>query len=126
MSKFDVFAHRAAHLAQSVGHRAADFASDIGQRASNLGQGFKGGLPEAAIKWMETGAALAAMRTGSKAATGFVRRHPALTVAAVAGAGLLLYAASKRRAKRRALEAQGIGQVIEGEVRQPRDYADGE
>src|SRR5690606_3417797 len=45
------------------------------------------------LKWVETGAALAALQTGGRIATRFVRRNPAVTAAAVAGAGLLYLAA---------------------------------
>ncbi len=111
MSKFDDIASRAADVASQVGHKAAGFASDMGQRASHLGGNLKkGGLPDAAIKWVETGAALAAVRGGSKVATGFVRRNPALVVAAAAGAGLIWYAA-RRQAKKRAEQAALEGQA---------------
>ena len=62
--------------------------------------GTVGGLrnvPDRAIKWVETGAALAALKTGGRLATVFVRRNPALAVGAVAGAGLLWLAANRRR-----------------------------
>lgn len=111
MSKFDDIAGRAADVASQVGNKAAGFASDMGQRASHLGGNLKGRLPDAAVKWVETGAALAAARAGTRVATRFVRRNPALVVAAAAGAGLVWYAAH-RQAKKRAEQA-----AMEGEAR---------
>lgn len=75
--------------------------------AGQLGDGIRDVVPDKAIGWVETGAALGALKTGSKVATKFVRRNPAITIAAAAGAGLLLYAA-----RRRALKVQNG--VIEG------------
>lgn len=75
--------------------------------AGQLGDGIRDAVPDKAIGWVETGAALGALKTGSKVATKLVRRNPVITIAAVAGAGLLLYAA-----RRRALKAQNG--VIEG------------
>ena len=72
------------------------------QLASQLGNGIKGSLPDKAMKWIETGAALGAMRTGTRVATRLVRRNPAMAVAAVAGAGLLWYAARQRQKKQEA------------------------
>ena len=68
------------------------------QLATHVGEGIKAHVPDRALKWMETGAALGALRTGSRIASKVVRRNPAIAVAAVAGAGLLWYAA-RRRAK---------------------------
>jgi len=68
------------------------------QLANQVGTGLKDAVPDKAIKWIETGAALGALKTGSRVATRFIRRNPVAAVAAAAGAGLLLYAA-RRRAK---------------------------
>lgn len=78
--------------------------------ATQVGEGIKAKVPERAMKWVETGAAIGAVRTGAKVATKFVRRNPVVAVAAVAGAGLLWYAA-RRRAK------QAENGVIEGQSR---------
>lgn len=64
-----------------------------------IGQGIRKAVPGRAMKWVETGAALGAMRTGSKVAGKFVRRNPVLAGVAIAGAGLLWFAA-RQRAKR--------------------------
>ncbi len=80
MSKFNDLPGRALELATQVGETIRDR------------------VPDTAIKWVETGAALGALRTGTKVASTFVRRNPVVAVAAAAGAGLLWYAA-RRRAK---------------------------
>ena len=58
------------------------------QLATQVGAGIKDAVPDKAIKWVETGAALGALRTGTRVATRIVRRNPAMAVAAAAGAGL--------------------------------------
>jgi hypothetical protein len=64
--------------------------------ASQVGSGIKDAVPNRALKWVETGAALGALKTGTRVATRMVRRNPAIAVAAAAGAGLLWYAAHRR------------------------------
>lgn len=66
--------------------------------ATQVGETIRDRVPDSAIKWVETGAALGAIKTGTRVASRFVRRNPAVAVAAAAGAGLLWYAA-RRRAK---------------------------
>jgi hypothetical protein len=78
--------------------------------ASQVGHGIKDAVPNRALKWVETGAALGALKTGTRVATRMVRRNPAIAVAAAAGAGLLWYAAH-RRAK------QAENGAIEGTAR---------
>ncbi len=68
--------------------------------AGQVGSGLRGAVPAKAVQWVETGAALAALKTGGRVATRFVKRNPAIAAAAVAGAGLL-WLAARRRAKRR-------------------------
>lgn len=68
------------------------------QLASQVGSGIRDAVPGKAIQWVETGAALGALRTGTRIATRFVRRNPAMAAAAAAGAGLLWYVA-RRKAK---------------------------
>lgn len=63
-----------------------------------LGDGLRKAVPGKAMQWMETGAALGAVKTGARVATKLARRNPVLAGAALAGAGLLWYAA-RRRAK---------------------------
>lgn len=64
----------------------------------DLGDGLRKAVPGKAMQWMETGAALGAAKTGVRVASKLVRRNPVLAGAAIAGAGLLWYAA-RRRAK---------------------------
>ena len=78
-----------------------------------IGQGIRKAVPGRAMNWVETGAALGAMRTGSKVASKFVRRNPVLAGVAIAGAGLLWFAAHQR--SKRAAEApiEGTAKRIE-------------
>jgi len=71
-------------------------------------------LVSVAGKWLETGAKLGALKSGSRLAMTFVRRHPLATVATVAGAGALWYMA--RRAKQR-MENGEDREPIEGSAR---------
>ncbi len=80
MSKFNSFPDRALEL------------------VSEIGDGLKHALPNGAGKWLETGAKLGALKTGTRIAGTFIRRNPAVAVAAAAGAGLLWYVA-RRKAK---------------------------
>ena len=86
------------------------------QIANQVGTGLKDAVPDKAIKWIETGAALGALKSGSRVATGFVRRNPAVAVAAAAGAGLLWYAA-RRRAKQAERDDAIDGQSTRVEAR---------
>jgi hypothetical protein len=65
--------------------------------AGHVGEGIRDAMPSKAMKWMETGAALAALKAGGRVATGLVRRNPAVAATAVAGAGLLWLAARHRQ-----------------------------
>ena len=85
-------------------HSLPDRALDL---ASQVGDGFKHLVPDGAGKWLEAGAKLGALKSGTRIAGIFVRRHPAAVAATVAGAGLLWY-----RARRRARQAENG--VIEG------------
>lgn len=98
MSKFTSLPERALELASSVGDNLRHAVPAVGQHAG---------------KWLETGAKLGALKSGARVAGGFVRRNPVLVAAAVAGAGLLWYAAH-----RRARNAQdGSAEAIEGRAR---------
>ncbi len=98
MSKFTSLPERALELASTVGDNLRHAVPSVGQHAG---------------KWLETGVKLGALKSGARVAGGFVRRNPVLVAAAVAGAGLLWYAA-----RRRAREAEnGSGEAIEGRAR---------
>ena len=73
-----------------------------------LGTGIRKAVPDKAMQWVETGAAIGALRTGTRIAGKFVRRNPVLAGAAIAGAGLL-WLAARQHAKK-----QAAGEPIEG------------
>ena len=81
---------------ENLAGRASEFVGQFGTNLKNTA------ITDKAMKWIETGAALGAMRTGTRVATRLVRRNPAMAVAAVAGAGLLWYAARQRPKKQEA------------------------
>ena len=88
----------------------------VGQVGDKLGTA----LPSTAGKWLQTGAALGMAKTGTRVVGNFVRRNPAVAVAAAIGAGVAWYAVHRHRRKQ---EAEGA--VIEGKARrvEPRRTA---
>lgn len=98
MTKLTSLPERALELASAVGDNLRHAVPAVTQHAG---------------QWLETGAKLGALKSGARVAGGFVRRNPVLIAAAVAGAGLLWYAA-KRRARR---AENGEGEAIEGQSR---------
>lgn len=78
--------------------------------AGNVGDSLKGRIPDKAMDWVKTGAALGALKTGGKVAGKFVRRNPVVLVAAAAGAGLILYAVRRHQKK------SNNGAAIEGKA----------
>ena len=99
MTKLTSLPERALELASTVGDNLRHAVPAVSQHAG---------------KWLETGAKLGALKGGARVAGGFVRRNPLLIAAAVAGAGLVWYAA-KRRARK--AEEEGNGEAIEGRAR---------
>lgn len=91
---------------ESLSGRALEIAGSVGDTLRN-------NVPDRAMKWIGTGAALGALRTGGRTATKFVRRNPAVTVALAAGAGLLLYAVRRQQKKRRHDAIEGRSTRIE-------------
>ena len=77
---------------ESLSGRALEIAGTVGDSIRN-------NVPDRAMKWIETGAALGALKTGSRVATRFVRRNPAVAIASAVGAGLLLYAVRRQQKK---------------------------
>jgi hypothetical protein len=65
--------------------------------AGHVGDGIKHALPNGADKWLQTGVAISALKSGTRIATKLVRRHPVATVATVASAGLVWYLARRAR-----------------------------
>lgn len=56
-------------------------------------------VPESAGKMLQTGVALGALKTGTRVASGMIRRNPAMAAAAAAGAGVL-WLLARRHARR--------------------------
>lgn len=94
MSKLERLPERMLDLASQAGDRI----SDLAPRASN---------------WLDAGAKLGALKGASKVGLKIARRNPLMIGAALAGAGLIWYAA-RRRARR---AENGEGQTIEGSAR---------
>lgn len=91
----------------SLPERALELAVTVGD---NLRQAVPA-VTQHAGQWLDTGVRLGALKSGARVAGTFVRRNPVLIAAAVAGAGLLWYAA-KRRARQ--AEEEGNLEAIEG------------
>lgn len=90
-----------------------DLPERILEIAAQVGDSVRDRVPDQAVKWVETGAALGALKAGSKVATRFVRRNPVIVVAAAAGAGLLWYAAHRRARQAREAPIEGRSRRIE-------------
>ena len=86
-----------------------------------IGNGLRKSVPGKAMQWVETGAALGAVRTGTRIATKLVRRNPVLAGAAIAGAGLLWFAARQRAKKAESGPIEGTATRVEAKQgRKPR------
>jgi hypothetical protein len=66
-----------------------------------------------ATKLLQTGAALGAVKTGSKLAVGLVRRNPVVAVAAALGVGVMAYAAKRKRDKDGSAPIEGRSKRVE-------------
>lgn len=93
MSRFENITGRALDIAESVSDNLRDR------------------IPDRALQWVETGAALGALKSGSRIATRIARRNPAVAAAtaAVTVAGVLVYLVRRHQKK----TANGGG-AIEG------------
>jgi len=98
---------------ESLSGRALDLAGSVGDTLRDR-------VPDRAIKWIETGAALGALKAGSRVATKFVRRNPAVAVAGAVGAGLLLYAVRRQQRKSREQAIEGKATRVEAKKAPPR------
>lgn len=78
-----------------------------------ISDGIRKALPGKAMQWIETGAAIGAVRTGTRLATTFVRRNPVLATAAIAGAGLLWLAARQRAKQAESGPIEGTATRVE-------------
>lgn len=75
--------------------------------ASSVGDSIRNNVPDRAMQWIGTGAALGALKTGGRTAGKFVKRNPVVAIAAAAGAGLLLFALRRQQKKARSGAIEG-------------------
>ena len=94
-------------------NRIEAFSERALELASSVGDNVRHALPRAG-QLLDAGAKLGVIKSGARVAGTFVRRNPVVIAAAVAGAGLLWYAAH-RRAKR--AEQGEDREPIEGKAR---------
>lgn len=90
-----------------------DLSGHVLDLATQVGETVRDHVPGKAVEWVQTGAALGALKTGSRVATRFVRRNPLIAVAAAAGAGLLWYAARRRAQQARNAPIEGSAKRVE-------------
>jgi uncharacterized membrane protein YebE (DUF533 family) len=92
--------------------RALDLASSAGDGLKHAGSNLRHFGPQA-TDWIKTGAALGAVKTGSKVAAKAVRRNPTATIAVAAvGVGLLGYALYRKQQKKKLAN----GSVVNGQA----------
>lgn len=103
--------HPPSHTERAMDHMLATLPDRAMRVAHQVGGSLKGAVPDRAMDWMQTGAALAALKTGGRFAVGTVRRHPALAATAVAGAGLMWLIARQQRKRNEEAEAAGNGKT---------------
>lgn len=99
--------------------RALDLASHAGDSLRHIGPQANRWLQSgAAMGALKTGAAMGAVKTGTKVARTVVRRNPVIAIAAAAlGAGLLGYAIYRKRQRDRNGAIEGDSQRIEANKR---------
>jgi len=95
MSKFEALSDKALSL--------------VGQAGDSL----RHAIPDSAEKWLQTGVAIGAARTGTKLAGGFLRRNPAILAASVIGAGLVWVAARQYKKRKQNGAVEGSSRRIE-------------
>jgi hypothetical protein len=98
MNRIDSLSERALELAQLVGDNV------------------KHAIPRAG-QLLDAGAKLGVVKSGARVAGSFVRRNPVLVAAAVAGAGLLWYAAHRRAKRAQQAGHDADHEAIEGSAR---------
>lgn len=94
--------------------RLDSFSGKVMDLAGQVGDNVRGALPDGAGKWLQTGAAIGVAKSGTRVFGSFVRRNPAVIVAAAVGAGAAWYAVHRYRRKQ---QANGGGEVLEGQSR---------
>lgn len=100
-----------------------DLSGHVLDLATQVGETVRDHVPGKAVEWVQTGAALGALKTGSRVATRFVRRNPLIAVAAAAGAGLLWYAARRRAQQARNAPIEGNARRVEAKRAEPAQAA---
>lgn len=100
-----------------------DLSGHVLDLATQVGETVRDHVPGKAMQWVQTGAALGALKTGSRVATRFVRRNPLVAVAAAAGAGLLWYAARRRAQQARNAPIEGNARRVEAKRAEPAQAA---
>jgi len=102
--------------------RLDSFSGKMMDLAGQVGDSVRNTLPSGTGKWLQTGAAIGVAKSGSRVVGSFVRRNPAVLVAAAIGAGAAWYAVHRYRRKQ---QANGGGEVFEGQARriEPRRTA---
>ena len=89
----------------TITERALDLISQAGDSMKHVGP--------SATKLLQTGAALGAVKTGSKLAVGLVRRNPVVAVAAALGVGVMAYAAKRKSEKDSKAPIEGRSKRVE-------------
>lgn len=92
--------------------RLDSYSGKVMDLVGQVGDSLRTSLPGTTGKWLQTGAALGVARTGSRVVGNFIRRNPAVAVAAAVGAGAIWFAVHRHRNKQ-----QAEGEVIEGKAR---------
>ncbi|WP_159744305.1 hypothetical protein [Luteimonas cellulosilyticus] len=81
----------------------------VGQAGDSL----RHAIPDSAEKWLQTGIAIGAAKSGARVAGGFLRRNPAILAASLAGAGLVWLAARQYKKKKENGTIEGSSRRIE-------------
>ncbi|TYT26524.1 hypothetical protein FZO89_09775 [Luteimonas viscosa] len=92
--------------------RLDSYSGKVMDLVGQVGDSLRTSLPDSTGKWLQTGAALGVAKTGTRVVGSFIRRNPAVAVAAAVGAGALWFLAHRHRARQ-----QAEGEVIEGKAR---------
>lgn len=98
MSKFDKF-EALSDKAMSLFDQASDSLRDA--------------IPGSAEKWMKSGLAIGAARSGTKIAGGFLRRNPAIIAASAVGVGVAWAIAYQYRKRQQTKAVEGSSRRIE-------------
>lgn len=98
MSKFDKF--------EALSDKAVSL-------MSQAGDSLRDAIPGSAEKWMKSGLAIGAARSGTKLAGSFVRRNPAIIAASAIGVGVAWAIAYQYRKRKQSNAVEGSSRRIE-------------